>query len=167
MVQAFNTIVSIGIIGFQILIVFIFVAMFHKTKIKFLQKNYIWIGFLISLGSVVVSMIYSVIIGYAPCLLCWWARIFMFPQLIIFTVALFRKDNSVFWYSGILSLGGIIVSGYHTFIERGGTDVLNCASTGVSCLSRYVFEFGYITIPVMALSGFLLLFALAMYQNKK
>lgn len=167
MTETFNTIIAIGTIGFQLIIVLLFIFLFTEIKIKFLQKYYLQIGLLLTLVSIIVSLIYSIVLGYTPCLLCWWARIFMFPQFLLFLVAVIRKDVSIFWYSGVLSLAGIIVSGYHTFIERGGTDVLNCSAGGASCLSRYVFEFGYITIPVMALSGFILLFALAIYQSKK
>jgi len=167
-----NKIFSLGIIGIQFLILLIAVNLifFRSTENKILQffKKYtVLFGFLIGLGAVVVSLFYSEIVGFPACELCWIQRIFLYPQLIIFGVAFFVKDRSVFYSSFILAILGSITSIYHVFIERGGQSSLPCAdpstTTEVSCAIRYIFEFGYITIPIMALT--LSLFIIAILLN--
>ena len=54
---------------------------------------------------------------------------------------------------GIIGAG---IAGYHYIIQR--TEYASsCAVDGVSCTSKYMFNFGYITIPMMALTAFLLI----------
>ncbi len=163
-----NFIFAIGVLAMQIAIGVLFLNLFVKNKSldSFLRKYFLQLGFSITLIAVLVSLTYSTVLGYAPCTLCWWARIFIFPQLIIFIVALIKK-RSVALQSLILSIFGILITGYHTYIDFGGSEIVNCEAGGVSCLQRYVFEFGYITIPVMALTGFVLLALLAIYKIKR
>ena len=160
-----NLIFAIGTVALQIFVVVLFVNLFYKNNklASFIKNNFVKLGFAMSVVAVAVSLTYSVILGYAPCLFCWWARIFIFPQLIIFAVAWFKRKNVALEFF-ILSIFGIIVTGYHTFIDFGGSQFIECEAGGVSCLQRYVFEFGYITIPVMALTGFVLLAILATYK---
>lgn len=152
----------------QILSVVIFANLFFKNSslTRVIKKYFYQIGFSVSLIAIVVSLTYSIGFGFAPCTLCWWARILLFPQIIIFLVAWIKNTNPKLEIL-IMSLLGILVSGYHTFIDFGGTQVINCEAGAVSCLQRYVFEFGYITIPVMALTGFVFLTVLALHQYKK
>ncbi len=152
----------------QIAALILFVNLFvnNKSITSFVKKYFLQIGFFATLVSVLVSLAYSIGFGFAPCTLCWWARIFIFPQLIIFGVGwLELKDVKLEIL--IMSLIGILITGYHTFIDFGGSEILNCEAGGVSCLKRYVFEFGYITIPVMALTGFVFLTLVAIHQYKK
>ena len=148
-----NLIFAIGTVALQIFVVVLFVNLFYKNNklASFIKNNFVKLGFAMSVVAVAVSLTYSVILGYAPCLFCWWARIFIFPQLIIFAVAWFKRKN-VALEIFILSIFGIIVTGYHTFIDFGGSQFIECEAGGVSCLQRYVFEFGYITPPVMTLT---------------
>jgi disulfide bond formation protein DsbB len=166
MIQTLNTIVSIGTILLQIVGAVLLFAIIFKKEIPLFSKKYLLTGFMLTLGATIISFMYSAGFGYEPCFLCWWARIFMFPQLIIFLVALIRKDSGAYWYSGALSILGVITSGYHVILENGGKDLLDCASEAVSCTLRYVFEFGYITIPVMSLTGFVVLLLLSIHQYR-
>jgi len=163
-----NILISLGVIGLQIASLLLLIGLFTKkspiTGLVSLYKNQI--GFFVTLLAIITSFTYSIYFGYQPCLLCWWDRVLMFPQLVIFGVAWMKQKESNL-ETRILSLLGILVSGYHTFIDFGGNEFISCETGSVSCLQRYVFEFGYITIPVMALSGFVFLFILSFYNNKK
>jgi disulfide bond formation protein DsbB len=163
-----DTLFAIGTIVLQLVTLLLLVLLFVKENkfSLFVKKYFLQIGFFTTLVSVLVSLTYSTVFGYAPCLLCWWARIFMFPQLILFGVAWWKKTNPT-WEIFLLSLLGVLFSGYHVYIELGGNEIISCETGGVSCLKRYVFEFGYITIPVMALTGFIFLTLLAAHNLKK
>ena len=80
----------------------------------------------------------------------------MYPQVILLGIAMLRKARSISYYIIPLSVIGAAISIYHYIIQR--LDYASsCAADGVSCASKYIFNFGYITIPVMALTAFLLI----------
>ncbi len=171
----FNKLLAVGTIIFQIIILlFIINFLFFKNDNKFLlffKENTLFFGFLVGLGAVVISLIYSEVIGFPPCELCWIERIFLYPQLVLFGLGLYKKDKSIIDYSLIFAILGFITSLYHIFVENGGSSSLGCAvidSTKVnevSCAIRYVDVFNYVTIPVMALT--LSLFVIVLLLNYK
>lgn len=139
---------------------------FSKTLSKFVSKNILYIGFLISLAAMVSSLVYSDVIGYPPCMLCWYARVLFYPQVFLFGRAIIKKDFNIVPYSMILTVLGVILMAYHSTIVITGESVLPCAASGVSCLSRDVFAFGFITIPFMGIVGFVsLLLSLLVYKK--
>jgi disulfide bond formation protein DsbB len=118
-----------------------------------------------------LSLFYSEIVGYPPCELCWIQRIFLYPQLILFGMELYKKDRSIVDFSIVFAIFGSLVSLYHVYIENGGSSSLDCSVltpaklNQVSCAVRYIYEFGYITMPIMALT--LSLFIISILLNYK
>ena len=110
-------------------------------------------------------------VGYPPCDLCWIQRLFLYPQLVIFGVELYRKNLSSLDSSFIFAILGSLTSIYHIYVENGGTIGPTCAdpsSGGVSCAVRYVYEFGFVTMPLMALTLSLFIIVLIInYRIKK
>jgi len=107
------------------------------------------------------SLYFSEVAGWVPCVKCWYQRIFMYPQAVILFVALIRKDrmavHSILW----LSLIGLFIAGDHyaeqvNLVLNPADPSMPCDATGVSCARTPFFHFGYITIPMMAASVFLL-----------
>lgn len=103
------------------------------------------------------SLYFSEIVGYLPCNLCWWQRIFMYPIVFIIIMGLFQKGNEVLKYIGSLSFIGMFVSSYHIFIEETGNESAFCAPGTVSCAVKYIDWYGFITIPVLCFTAFLLI----------
>ena len=108
----YNFIISnLTLLG-HILLAIIIIAYFFRDKIKNLWSlyvdNYLFVTLFFSLSAFLGSMFYSVVIGFQPCSLCYWQRIFMYPMLFISTLSLIRKeklDSSYFlMFSGIGSL---------------------------------------------------------------
>ena len=139
---------------------------FSKMVSHFTSKNILLIGFLISLAAIVSSLVYSNVIGYPPCMLCWYARIFFYPQIILYGRGLLKKDYNILPYSLILTMLGLILTTYHSFIQLTGESILPCTAGGVSCLTRDVYMYGFITIPFMGVVGFGVLL-LALCVSKK
>jgi|SRR5690625_739864 len=116
---------------------------------------FIWgVALIATLG----SLFYSEVIGYVPCDLCWVQRIFMYPLVIIYGVAAFKKDISVALAGLILSMIGFFISVYHYLLQKlpalqdvGGTCQI------VPCNLQYVNYFGFITIPFLAGLAFLII----------
>jgi len=167
----FNQLMSVAVFGSIITSITLAGALlFPETKfgasvIQFTHKYILAIGFFISFAALVCSLIYSDVIGYAPCIFCWYARIAYYPQVIMFAIAIFKKDRKIVDYSLGLTVFGLLVTGYHTYTNMVGYSPLPCGAT-VSCLTRYVYEYGFITIPLMGLVGFITLF-LALLASKK
>lgn len=82
-----------------------------------------------------------------------------------------RRDYNIAPYSLLLSTAGAILAAYHTYLQFGGNPFISCgaATEAVACAQRFVFEFGFITIPVMTLTAFGLMILLmsAVVLDKK
>ncbi len=94
-----------------------------------------------------------------PCRLCWFQRIFMYSTAIILLIAAVRRDSHIVPYATVLLAIGSVISIYHRAIEinpdlegvGGSCDPFNpCSAPPMPS------AFGYISIPVMALSASLL-----------
>ncbi len=175
MIHTIQTILPYGILASHVLFVVLFVSVLlrktaGKELVNWVGKRAILLGFLISLASLCGSLFYSELVGYVPCVLCWWQRVFLYPQTILFGVALWQKRKDVFSYSLPLVLLSTIVSLYHEYVYMGGHSILPCTALGGACSKIYVLEFGYITIPMMSLTAALFLLLLAwihkIYENR-
>lgn len=172
-VHYFNMLVGAGTILLQILSVLALALLVLKKEnryLSFIKENFIQIGFFLSMSALVVSAIYSEVIGYLPCFHCWVQRIFIFPQAFLFGVAWLRKEVSVLWYSAPLLLVGLADALYLNYIYNFAQDSAPCDASGVSCVQHLVSEFGgYISIPMLSLSGFvalLVVLAVAHFYKK-
>jgi disulfide bond formation protein DsbB len=129
-------------------------------------------GFVISLVVLFASLLYSNVVGFAPCELCWWQRVFFFPQVILFGIAFYNEkiskvqDEMVFLYSLVLSFIGAMVALFQYYGQMFNTAILNtCAVEGVSCAKVFFISFGYITMPMMSLTAYLVLILLYFFRR--
>ena len=126
-------------------------------------KNSFWLKygrfftFFIALIATLGSLYYSEIAGFIPCQLCWYQRILMYPLVLVMLVAIVEEDD--WWMNYILPFAvlGIGLSGYHYALQLGFMGNPGTCSIGVPCNARYVSYFGFITIPFMALTAFILI----------
>lgn len=125
------------------------------------SRHYLVLGFIVSLSATLGSLFYSEIMGFAPCVLCWYQRIFMYSQVVLFATAWFAKDGRVAVYSLTLSIVGGAIAAYHYLMQL---DLVSAACSVVgysaSCSEYFAMSYGYITIPMMALTAFALLIVL-------
>jgi disulfide bond formation protein DsbB/mono/diheme cytochrome c family protein len=104
------------------------------------------------------SLYFSEVKGYVPCTLCWYQRILMYPLTAILAVGLLRRDWHVPYYVLPLSVFGLGISTYHYLLEK--TDIFAGAAAcrqGVSCTTQWINWFGFVTIPFLALTAFLII----------
>ncbi|MDT9023379.1 disulfide oxidoreductase [Rossellomorea yichunensis] len=112
-----------------------------------------------SLIATMGSLYFSEIMKYEPCVLCWYQRILMYPMVILLGLAYVRKDFQAAFYSTILSGIGLLVSLYHYSIQKVSILTESAPACGrVPCTGEYINLFGFITIPFLALTGFLIIF---------
>ena len=113
---------------------------------------------LVAAGSTAGSLVYSEYFLFEPCRLCWYQRIAMYPLAVILGLAWLRRDRTVIRHATPLALAGAATSALHLFTQWVSIGSVACRA-GPSCSIRYVTEFGFVTIPFMALAGFLAILA--------
>ena len=125
----------------------------------------IWVAFLVALTATFGSLYFSEVADFVPCRLCWFQRIAMYPLSVILLVGAIRRDNAVRWYVLPIAAVGAVISGYHYLIEwRPELDTGACGLTGPSCTAVWFREFGFITLALMALTGFLTILTLLFFR---
>ena len=165
-VHYLNIFLGVGAIALQVLsVTALFLLFFGPRKnifLDYINRHFLVFSFLITLVASIFPLVYSEIVNFLPCYLCWWQRVFMFPLVFIFGVAFWDKDRKVIRYALPLLSAGFLVSAYQNFFYYfGETSNLPCDASGVSCYQRLVSEFGgYISIPMLALTAFLSLLTL-------
>ncbi|MEK7609203.1 MAG: disulfide bond formation protein B [Patescibacteria group bacterium] len=167
MISAANNIFFILAVLGQVGIAILIIARLAKKNLPFIRNRVLLLSFLVALAAVLGSLFYSEVAGYPPCELCWYQRIFMFPQVFILGLALIKKDIAVIPYVKTLSIVGALVAGYQSLLQMNLVPSLLCSATTPSCAQRFVMGFGYITLPVMSLTAFLLLILILSFRENK
>lgn len=117
-----------------------------------------FIVWLIALASAAGSLFFSEVMDLAPCVLCWYQRIAMYPLVLIVGLGFLTGDKSWKMYSLALVLAGLAIAAYHNLIYYGVIpESLTPCTQGVSCSERQIEWFGFVTIPLMGLASFLAL----------
>jgi disulfide bond formation protein DsbB len=103
------------------------------------------------------SLFFSEVLGWQPCLLCWYQRILMYPLAILLAIGIIRRDRGLHIYVLPFSIAGIGVSLYHYLLLK--TDWLPPppCTVGVPCTVDYLDWLGFINIPFLALTAFLII----------
>ncbi len=122
------------------------------------NRAFIYIAWIQSIVAVVTSLYYSEVAGLTPCLLCWYQRIVMYPLVIIMAVGLWRRDQHLPYYVLPFGIIGAITALYHYLLQVGViSESLAPCVAGVSCATKEVQYFGFVTIPFLSLLAFVLI----------
>ena len=121
----------------------------------------LWLAFVVAAVATGGSLYFSEIAHFFPCELCWYQRICMYPLSITMLLAALVNDHRAARYLLPLPLVGAGVSTYHILVENGvvGESQTCKISAPGGCAIKWINEFGYVTIPTLALTGFALVFA--------
>lgn len=167
---------SFGVLVLDILAVGLFLILITPLKRRgwgravadFFGERAMLLSFFVALVATGGSLFYSEVAGFVPCVLCWWQRIFLYPQTILLFIALLKRDENMRFHAFVLSGVGALISLYHTFVQFGWESAFPCPATGgVSCQVLYFLEYGYVTIPTMALTVFVLILLFMSAPNPK
>lgn len=107
-------------------------------------------------AALVMSLWYSEVVGLPVCPLCWFARTMMYPLAVILLIAAVRRDTGVVPYALSLAAIGAAITGYHHLYQMGiaPSGACDLLAEGGTCAVRYVFEFGFVTMPLMGFALF-------------
>jgi disulfide bond formation protein DsbB len=164
-VVAVSTFLAILVVvaGMGVLLTLTFAAMDRSRALPGLMEGAravvgpaaLWLAFTVALVATLGSLYYSEIARFTPCVLCWYQRIAMYPLVVVLGIAAVRGDLRVRTYVVPIALIGAAIAIYHIGVERLPGLPSGACSLAAPCDLIYVQHFGFITIPVMALAGFI------------
>ena len=127
----------------------------------------IWLAWVVALVATLGSLVYSEIIHFPPCRLCWFQRIAMYPMTVVLLVGAIRREFQAKYYALPMALIGLGISIYHYILQRVPNVESGACDPDNPCSAIFVDIFGFISIPFMAGSGFILIAVLlGLYVNK-
>tara|TARA_B100001996_G_scaffold223313_1_gene171817 strand:+ start:758 stop:1324 length:567 start_codon:yes stop_codon:yes gene_type:complete len=132
---------------------------------KLIHDNAVIFSWAIATLASLGSLFYSEISGFIPCTYCWYERIAMYPLVAILGIGMLRKNKEIWIYGLPFSLIGLIISIYHYQLQIIPDQQSGACSGEASCSGSWIMEFGFITMPFMALSTFLLISVLLLIPN--
>ncbi len=128
--------------------------LFSKTVLrKELQATTLELATMVAVGATFGSLYFSEIRNFVPCEYCWYQRIAMYPLALILLIATIRRDKNIIPYALSLSLAGLTLSAYHYQLQLFPEQSSSCGFDA-SCTYRWIEVFGFITIPLLALTSF-------------
>ena len=177
-IETINYWLALGTVGMQIVTIALFLVFFLQKKFPDLRdiaslvaKWGLLKAFLLVTAGSGLTLFYSEILGILPCSWCWMQRVFLYPQIILFGLALYKRDKKVADYSIAMSTAGLVIALYQHYLQMGGNSVIPCPATAdkaVDCAVRFLFEFNYITFPLMSASLFAFLIVVMLFvRNTK
>ncbi len=113
----------------------------------------LWLAWVVAAVTTLGSLYYSEVAHFVPCKLCWYQRIAMYPLSITLLIAALRGDRRVWSYVVPPALIGAGFAAYHTQLQAFPHTSSFCTVTE-PCTVRYVWKFGFVSLPFMALAAF-------------
>lgn len=121
----------------------------------------IWMAWIVALVATLGSLWYSEIADFVPCRLCWMQRIAMYPLAVILLMAAIRRDlRGGVLYAAAFPVVGTMIAAYHLYIEANPEKESAACKISAPCSAKWIDEFGYVTIPMLAITAFLTIAAL-------
>ena len=112
----------------------------------------LWLGWIVAAVTMGGSLYYSQVANFIPCELCWAQRICLYPFAIVLLVAALRRDRQVWTYVVPVAVIGAGIATYHVQLQAYPAQQSFCSSL-VPCTTRYVWEFGFVSLPFMSLAA--------------
>jgi len=152
-ILAILSLVYISILSINTIAIAFFRNSLFTQKINIIKNNQsvLFYCFILSLIGTISSLYLSEVKGLEPCKFCWFERILLFPLVIIFLISWIKKEKFGVTMSLPFIILGMIMSAYHYLIQLFPSDE---SCDVISCSSPYIWELGFISIPLMAFFNF-------------
>ena len=121
----------------------------------------LWLAWIVAAVTTFGSLYYSLVAHFEPCELCWYQRICMYPLTAVLLVAAIRHDRRVWWYVVPQAAIGAVIATYHTQLQAFPKQATFCSAFN-PCTTRYVWEFGFVSLPFMALAAFVFIITMTL-----
>ncbi len=161
-----NTLAVLGVIGQLLIVALIAIGLLRLLGVtapwsataETLRRVELWLAFAVALIATVGSLFLSEIAHFFPCKLCWFQRIAMYP-LVLLGLPAFYADRRAARYFLPLPIAGLVISIWHILVERGVVEEASSCRVSApgGCSVKWIEEFGYMTIPTLAATAFVLI----------
>jgi disulfide bond formation protein DsbB len=132
------------------------------------QWTLVFLAWLTATLATLGALFISEIMALAPCVLCWYQRIFMFPLVVILALGLFPFDPKVVRYALPLGVIGLAVAAFHLLLVAGYIpETLTPCRQGIPCSTVQIEWFGFVTIPLLSFLAFLTINALLLASSMR
>jgi disulfide bond formation protein DsbB len=121
---------------------------------RFLDGAELALAWIVALVATLGSLYFSEVADFIPCRLCWFQRIAMYPLALILFLAVIARDRRGAYYTVALPVVGAVISVWHLYIEANPEAESPACRIGAPCSTKWIDEFGYVTIPMLALTAF-------------
>lgn len=159
----------LGVVSHALILLFGIVAALRLAGVdgpwRFMRETLagseVWLAAVVAVVATGGSLFLSEVADFFPCKLCWFQRIAMYPLVLLALLALAR-DRRAARYFLPLPIVGLGVAAWHMLVERGVVeDTQSCQiSAPGGCATKWMEELGYVTIPTLAATGFVLVIIL-------
>ncbi len=128
----------------------------------------LFLAWLVAGAATLSALFLGEVMGYAPCTLCWYQRIAMFPLVLILAAGMFPFDRLVLRYALPLVLAGWLIALFHWGVASGVIpERVTPCTRGVPCSVEQVVWFGFLTLPMLSVAAFSIILALLLYIHFK
>ncbi len=128
----------------------------------------VFIAWMVASVSTLGALFLGEVMGYTPCVLCWYQRIGMFPLVLILAAGLFPFDRGVVRYALPLALVGWLLAVFHWAVASGLVpERATPCSQGVPCSVEQISWFGFLTLPLLSVLAFSAIIALLLMTHFK
>ena len=127
-----------------------------------------YLAWIIALLATVGSLFFSEVMNLPPCVLCWYQRIAMYPLVLIIAAGIVLRDKRMKYYALPVCLSGLTVAVYHNLLyyEILPESIAPCTQ-GISCTSVQIEWLGFITIPFLSLTAFVVIALCLLFYKPK
>src|SRR3989344_8562790 len=122
--ETVNSLLALGTVVLQIATVGLLIIFILRHRVPLFSEVAatvgswgLWIAVFLSFAGSFLTLYYSEVLGIPPCDLCWWQRIFLYPQIFLLGMALWKRDSYIAEYSIVLSLIGGGFALYHHALQ--------------------------------------------------
>lgn len=130
--------------------------------------TFLFLAWLVAALSTLSALFLGEVMGYTPCVLCWYQRICMFPLVLILAAGLFPFDRRVVRYALPLAGAGGLLAAFHWAVASGLVpERVTPCSQGVPCSVDAVVWFGFVTLPLLSVASFSAIVALLLLTHFK
>lgn len=129
------------------------------------SREALFLAGFVALFAMMASLYLSEIAHFLPCKLCWYQRIIMYPLAFLLTFGAFRNDFGIKPYGLAMAGFGAFVSIYHYQLQMNPEQHSPFCSAFESCTVQYLNVFDFMSIPLMALMGFIFIFSLLLFAE--
>jgi disulfide bond formation protein DsbB len=149
----------LGVVGQALVVLLVLLLLVARRLVRDWLWGYeLWAAFVVAAIATGGSLFFSQVAGFIPCEMCWFQRICMYPLSILTLFLAYHRDHRSARYLLPFPVIGAGASIYHLLIENAVVkEPAACQLGGTGCATKWIDYFGYMTIPTLALTAFVLL----------